>query len=373
VRRRRSADTQSWLCPTELDRGRVVDAHPRVRNIRLVGLACLGAAAIAAAPWVGWWVLIPFSIAAVNLISVEQRLLRSTHPERVSVWAMVTTLLLLGFVVGLTGGPRSPALSWMVLPGAITAARFGPQVVVVGLALTAAAIVAATLGAHPAQTVNDPVLVIATLALLGVVISIVWALQAAELHHRAEATIDPLTKLLNRHALGPRFVEIAHQARLADEWVCLLAADVDHFKSVNDGYGHNRGDAVLRDIAYELRNALRSFELIYRVGGEELLILLPGTGERAGVEVAERLRGVIEQARPGGVAVTISLGVSAARGEDVDYETLARAADQALYQAKRAGRNTVVSSASAGEPDDQGPDGRPGSLLASLGAATAVL
>ena len=123
---------------------------------------------------------------------------------------------------------------------------------------------------------------IATLALLAGVISIVWALQAAELHHRDEAILDPLTGLLNRHALVPRFLEISHQARLTGQPVCMVLCDVDGFKQINDEHGHDCGDAVLRDIAYELRKRLRSFELVYRLGGEEFLIVLPGIGLQAG-------------------------------------------------------------------------------------------
>lgn len=332
---------RSWLCPTELDRSRVVDASPRVRTIRLIGTASVGAALLATGPWIGWWVLIPFALVAANLITVERRLTRSPHPERVSAWAIVTTLLILGVGVALSGGPRSPALPWMVLPAGIAAARFRPQVVIAALALTVLTILLATVAVHPARTVGDPVEVIATLALLAGVVSIVWALQAAELHHRDEAILDPLTGLLNRHALLPRFGELSQQARVADHPVCMLLCDVDGFKAVNDEHGHDRGDAVLRDIAYELRKRLRSFELIYRLGGEEFLIILPGIGGAGGHQIAERLRGCIERARPTGIDVTISLGLSAGCGEQVQYESLFKAADEALYEAKRAGRNRV--------------------------------
>jgi diguanylate cyclase (GGDEF)-like protein len=332
----------SWLCPTELDRARAVDASERVRNIRLVGVGCIGMALLAAAPWVGWWVLIPFALTGINLITVERRLVRSPRPERVSAWAMATTLAMLAFGVAMTGGPHSPALPWTVLPAGISATRFRPQVVMTGLGLTVVAILVATLASHPSATAEDPVPVIATLALLGGVISIVWALQAAELHHRGEAILDPLTGLLNRHALMPRFIELSHQARLTRQPVCLILCDVDAFKTVNDMYGHDRGDAVLRDIAYELRKRLRSFELIYRLGGEEFLILLPGIGRAAGVEMAERLRAAVERARPTGLETTLSFGLSVRTGEAVEYDALFKDADEALYRAKREGRNRVV-------------------------------
>jgi diguanylate cyclase (GGDEF)-like protein len=347
-----SEGSSSWLCPTELDRTRVVDANDRVRMIRLIGAGAVGVALLAAAPWIGWWTLLLFALCALNFASVDRRMLTSAHPERVSATAIVITLLLIGGGVAVSGGPSSPALPWMVLPAAMVAARFRPQVVVVGLVLTVALILIATLGVDPTATIDDPVRPIAALALLAGVVSVVWALQAAELHHRDEAILDPLTGLLNRHALIPRFTEISHQARLTHQPVCMLLCDVDAFKQVNDRHGHDRGDAVLRDVAYELRKRLRSFELAYRLGGEEFLILLPGVTHAEGQEIAERLRAAVAQAHPTGIPVTISLGLSTASGEAVVYETLFKAADEALYEAKRAGRNRVVAapaSPAAGE------------------------
>jgi diguanylate cyclase (GGDEF)-like protein len=332
----------SWLCPTELDRSRVIDANERVRMIRLVGSGAVGAALLIAAPWIGWWTLGLFALSAANFLNVDRRLRTSPHPERVSVIAILITLVLLGGGVLISGGPHSPALPWLVLPAAMTAARFRPQVVVAGIVLTVFLILIVTLGADPTSTIEDPVPVISTLALLAGVVSIVWALQAAELHHRDEAILDPLTGLLNRHALAPRFVELSHQARLSHQPICMVLCDVDSFKAVNDRYGHDRGDAVLRDIAYELRKRLRSFELVYRLGGEEFLIVLPGVSHVEGQEIAERLRVAVEHANPTGIAVTISLGLSTGSGESIVYETLFKSADRALYEAKHAGRNRVV-------------------------------
>jgi diguanylate cyclase (GGDEF)-like protein len=338
---------RSWLCPTELDRSRVMDASERVRVIRRVGSGAIGAALVISAPWIGWWTLGLLALSMLNFLNVERRIHTSAHPERVSAFAILVTLALLGGGVTLSGGPRSPMLPWLVLPAGMIAARFRPQVVVAGLVLTVVLILLVTFGVHPTWVINDPVPVIATLALLAVVVSIVWALEAAELHHRGEAILDPLTGLLNRHALAPRFLEISHQARLTGQPVCLVLCDVDCFKEVNDEHGHDRGDATLRDVAYELRKRLRSFELVYRLGGEEFLIVLPGIGLRGGQEVAERLRAAIEESHPTGIPITISLGVSAARGVQVDYATLFKAADEALYEAKHLGRNRV---AAAPEP-----------------------
>jgi diguanylate cyclase (GGDEF)-like protein len=332
----------SWLCPTELDRRRVVDANDRVRTIRRVGSMAVGSALIISAPWIGWWTLPLFAASALNFTIVDRTIGKSPHPERVSATAILITLLLLGGGVVLSGSPHSPALPWLVLPAGMVAARFRPQVVIAGLALTVVVILTVTLGVAPAATVHDPVPVITTLALLAGVVSIVWALQAAELHHRDEAILDPLTGLLNRNALLPRFLEISYQARLSHQPVCMVLCDVDNFKSINDEYGHDCGDAVLRDVAYEMRKHLRSFELVYRLGGEEFLIVLPGITQTAAEIVAERLREAVEQLRPTGILVTISLGLSSGVGESVVYDPMFKAADDALYEAKRNGRNHVV-------------------------------
>jgi diguanylate cyclase (GGDEF)-like protein len=345
----------SWLCPTELDRNRVVDANDRVRTIRRVGSGAVGAALIISAPWIGWWTLILFALSALNFAVVDRRIGKSPHPERVSAIAIVVTMLIIGAGIALSGGPRSPVLPWMVLPAGMVAARFRPRVVIAALVLTILITLVASVGVHPQWAIDDPVSLIAALALLAGVVSIVWALQAAELHHRDEAILDPLTGLLNRHALVPRFIEITHQARLTGQPVCLVLCDVDCFKEVNDEHGHDRGDAALRDVAYELRKRLRSFELVYRLGGEEFLIVLPGIELSAAKATAERLRAAIEQARPTGIPITISLGVSAARGAQVDYDTLFKAADEALYEAKHMGRNRVIAAPELLSTEAQAP------------------
>jgi diguanylate cyclase (GGDEF)-like protein len=153
--------------------------------------------------------------------------------------------------------------------------------------------------------------------------------------------LDPLTGLLNRKALASRFAELAEQAAQTDGSVCVVACDLDHFKAINDEHGHEHGDAVLKAAAYVFRKSLRSFELAYRLGGEEFLVVLPGSSVAEGCEVAERIRAALEAELPGGSLVTASLGVAAAAGADVRLEALCREADAALYVAKRDGRNRV--------------------------------
>jgi diguanylate cyclase (GGDEF)-like protein len=201
----------------------------------------------------------------------------------------------------------------------------------------------AAVAPDPAAALSDPWLVLSTLALEVTIVAIAMALQGAELQHRTEAILDPLTDLLNRGSLMARFPEVREQARRGDASVAMIALDIDAFKRVNDEHGHATGDAVLRDLAYAMRKVLRSFDLFYRYGGEEFVVVLPGVELDQALLVAERLRVAVEAARPAGLALTVSAGVAAARGEELTFEGLFEAADEALYDAKRRGRNRVCS------------------------------
>jgi diguanylate cyclase (GGDEF)-like protein len=362
------------LCPTELDRARVVDANERVRTLRFVSLAALGIALLIGVPWAGWLypaLLVP---VGVTFLAVDLIIKRTPFPERVSAGAIFITLVVLAVGVSLDGGSKSPALPWLVLPVLAMAARFRPQVVIAGLVLTVVTILAATFGADPAQAAREPLPVITTLALLVSVVAIAWAIQAAELYHRGAAVLDPLTELLNRTSLLPRFREISQQARLTQRPVSLLMCDIDSFKDINDSHGHDRGDTVLRDVAYQMRKQLRSFELVYRLGGEEFLVVLPGVGRRRAKEIAERLRSAVQEMRSGGLQITMSVGVSAASGKAVEFDALFKAADTALYEAKRAGRNRVIVSVPAEEaaqrPLAEGETAEPSSARLSLPASS---
>ena len=331
----------SWLCPTDDDLRRALDMGPRVRRARELGSAAFGLTLIAAAPFLGWYVLGFFALSAINLQTLDWRLERARRPDRVIAGSLIWTALVIGGAVATTGGSSSPLLPWMVVPGALAAGRFRPKVILAGASLTVLIIVGVAFGPDPTGTLEHPVLLLASLALLVNVVATVWAVSSAEIEHRAVASIDPLTGLLNRNALAPRFAELATQARLSASSVVVIVCDLDHFKDVNDSYGHEHGDRVLHDTASAMRAALRSFELIYRYGGEEFVIVLPGAPLEEGSEVAERVRLAVAAARPGGLDVTLSAGVSGALGAAVELATLFRDADQALYQAKHAGRNRV--------------------------------
>jgi diguanylate cyclase (GGDEF)-like protein len=149
--------------------------------------------------------------------------------------------------------------------------------------------------------------------------------------------------MLNRKALSTRVAELAQQSLLTGESIGIIVGDLDHFKTINDTRGHSVGDVVLKDVAYRLRKQLRAFDLAYRLGGEEFLILLPGSDVEQSAQLAEQLRcAVAGEGVAGGLDVTMSFGVGASpRGRPFDYAEVFKAADAALYRAKRNGRDRV--------------------------------
>jgi diguanylate cyclase (GGDEF)-like protein len=172
----------------------------------------------------------------------------------------------------------------------------------------------------------------------------------SDLQHRSAAIIDPLTSMLNRSALAARVAELAQQALVVNQPIGLIVGDLDHFKQINDTHGHAAGDAVLRDVAYRMRKHLRAFDLAYRLGGEEFLVVLPGANARQAAEIAEDLRAAVAGAPVAGVPVTMSFGVSAAQPGHFDYEAVFEKADLALYEAKDAGRDCVRVHGTGEEP-----------------------
>ena len=165
------------------------------------------------------------------------------------------------------------------------------------------------------------------------------------------AVKDPLTGLHNRRYLESHGKGLLKKAQSSDERLSAIMCDIDHFKAVNDTHGHDVGDVVIRECAKRIIKNVRGVDLACRFGGEEFVILMPDTGIELAELVAERIRDEVEAhpvfANEGAtqVSITMSLGVSALQAEDDSVEKLLKRADVALYNAKRDGRNRVVSMA----------------------------
>jgi diguanylate cyclase len=156
--------------------------------------------------------------------------------------------------------------------------------------------------------------------------------------------IDPLTGLPNRAAWSERLDHEIVQWQQHGNTLLLAMLDLDHFKNINDNYGHLAGDKVLKIIASVLRKRLRGTDFIARFGGEEFVLLMPATSPAMGAKLLETMRAAIEACpfhfKGERVTITISMGMSAFRtGEHSDL--VLKRADQALYRAKNAGRNRI--------------------------------
>jgi len=154
---------------------------------------------------------------------------------------------------------------------------------------------------------------------------------------------DPLTGAGNRRHLDERFLLEVDRAQRYDKQLSVVIADLDHFKAINDSFGHNVGDEVLKAVAAVIRSNMRTTDFMARFGGEEFVLLLPETG-RVGAELlAERIRRALELQPVAGLKqpVTASFGVATAQPSESAKDVLKRA-DDALYRAKNAGRNCLV-------------------------------
>lgn len=164
-----------------------------------------------------------------------------------------------------------------------------------------------------------------------------------------QATKDSLTGLYNKAQYGQQLHDHFHRCQRYDRQLAYIFLDIDHFKNINDTYGHLTGDIALKSVSRIIMDNIRQSDMAFRYGGEELSILLPESSENDGIEVAEKLRSIIESTEfPTDKDITIrftaSFGVSCTNASMTKPEDLSTAADEAVYHAKRSGRNRVVAS-----------------------------
>lgn len=326
----------------ELDRLRLLEQEARLRGVRrgaellvVAGLVAIGVTGDAGSS----------VVAAVLLVLLasgfESQAQRSAAP---GAWLAAQELLGLAgicLVIAATGGLASPALLLLAPAAALAGTRRqgGPLAVSLLVALA---------GAAAACALSDgPDLGDATgAAVAAVAATVAVALVASHLSHadrgvRADAVLDPLTGLLNQGALDARMIELRGQAALDDLPISIVLSDLDALAQVNAVHGEQVGDAVLAGAAEAMRRSLRTFELLYRLGGDEFLLVLPGATPKEAARLAERLRDAVATATSAGQPVTASFGVAGGAGATMQFGALLAEADVALYEAKSAGGDTV--------------------------------
>lgn len=153
---------------------------------------------------------------------------------------------------------------------------------------------------------------------------------------------DQLTNCHNRHSLAEFAPKYIHDSNRYNFPLCLMILDLDHFKQINDSYGHQRGDKVLEAIGKQLTSICRQGDFVARIGGEEFLILLPHCTPMDAEDKGERIRQIIEDLNPTGLKVTTSIGIAHFNdAHDNSFDKLYHSADEAVYQSKQNGRNQV--------------------------------
>ncbi|HEX5929550.1 MAG TPA: GGDEF domain-containing protein [Solirubrobacterales bacterium] len=343
-RRRRPAAETLVSIHEEARRERLLDMETRVRRYRTACFAILAAAiALGGSSEVGWWWVVPMAAGLAGFAVADRFMRTSSHPALWVAGAWAALPALLAAAVLLTGGATSPVLVWFALPAVTLGFRFEPRGMVLGTAYVLILFAAVAVLPDPAAALEHRQTLIAAVALILSTVILSGALVESDRAHRRRSTLDPLTGLFNRNALEQRLEELDGQPCDLDEGLshALLLCDLDNFKRVNDQLGHAAGDAVLQDVAYAMRAALQAGDTIYRVGGEEILVILPGAGREDAIEIAERLRHTVAERRPVGVPVTVSIGVAVSEPDAVDTDDLVARADAALYAAKAGGRNLV--------------------------------
>jgi diguanylate cyclase (GGDEF)-like protein len=334
----------------EARRERLLDMEQRVGRYRL---ACFGILALALVVGGGssvgyWWV--PLLVAGLAGFAIADRFMRTSPRPALWVagaWAALPALLAAAVLV--TGGATSPVIVWFALPAVTLGFRFEVRGMVAGTVFVLAMFLVAVVGPDPHLAWEERQHLIAVAALIVSTVILSGALVESDRAHRRRSTLDPLTGLFNRNALEQRLGELEGQPCDPSDGLshAFLLCDLDHFKRVNDQFGHAAGDAVLQDVAYTMRAALRAGDSIYRVGGEEILVMLPGASHADALEIAERLREEVSERRPVGVPVSLSIGVAVAEPGLVDCNDMLSRADAALYAAKAGGRDRVFADSEA--------------------------
>jgi diguanylate cyclase (GGDEF)-like protein len=281
-------------------------------------------------------------LAAAVLTPVGYGLGFSSYPFRVG-WSNFGLALLMALVC--------TACAW---PAPHASRRWRGLIVVCLGSLAAITLTRGVLGAfftelYPTLRTPHPVNVIGavlnhiclTLVTIGLLVG--WH-EEAEHELRRQADTDGLTGLLNRRAWCARAGAAVGAARCHGESVAVLMLDIDHFKRINDRWGHEAGDHALQVVAKALQQCARRSDLLCRYGGEEFCLLLAGVDETSARDVDARLRAALSQgaASGAGFALTFSSGLAIARDSDADLQALLRRADAALYEAKAAGRDRLM-------------------------------
>jgi len=321
--------------------------------------------------WAGFWLSNGLLLAAFIAFRRGVQLFAErplADREHLAMWGLAVAAIALDLRGGLSWAAvaiTSAVFAWLLLATAWTvhrhlAGEFGARVAagcaapfaVIGAVFALRGVVAAVFPASIGRSVHADtaanvattmVFMVGGLLLQIALAALVFVRLLLRLRHQSEH--DDLTGLLNRRAIQQRLRGEAERLRRYGQAYSVLSIDVDHFKKINDRFGHPAGDEVLRAMGRVLRQVGRSVDHVARTGGEEFWMLVPSTGIEGALQVAERLRRAVGEmvvATPrGDVTLTVSIGVAVATEPQEPPEALMQRLDAALYRAKQGGRNRV--------------------------------
>ena len=337
----------SWICRNEFERARFMDLHRRLTRANtalLVVLVLVIGLAVPFAPQpLG---LIPAAAGMALFGGIQRNSARFARPELWVFAALLGAEAMIVLAIAINDGLLTPAMALLCWPVAGLAGRFPNRASVPGTVYAAMLAGGAVLVTDSGILTRDPLALTLLVVAIASVYTVSTVLRESDVENRGVAILDSLTGMLNRAALINRTVEIEHQSRLTGEPVAVLVLDLDRFKLINDNHGHASGDAVLQGVARRLSGELRAYDLAYRLGGEEFVVLLLGGTLTVTTATAERLRAAVADEPIAGHDITVSVGMAAsASGTPFVWDDVFARADAALYRAKAEGRDRVVGDA----------------------------
>jgi diguanylate cyclase (GGDEF)-like protein len=339
----------SLICRDSAERGRMLDMSHRLRGAERVAIGVLLATMLLGIPLFGALPLVPMLAAGVAFHLGSQRIEYARRPEYVLAGLLIFAQLMLAGAILLAHGPSLYLLALFLFPSMLASVVWPPRAAAAGVIFTSVLLVAVAFAADAHTVIHAPFSLLYPLAATVAAAIPAAAVRDLDAATRQTAVVDKLTGVLNRVALESRVGELTHQAGDAGDAITVLLGDLDRFKTINDTLGHAGGDDVLREVASRLTAAMGDDEPVYRLGGEEFLVLLVGRNATRGVEVADRLREAVCDSRVEELKVTMSFGLATcAPGAPFEYASVFARADAALYAAKREGRNRVVTAGEAG-------------------------
>lgn len=332
----------TFLDVGDAERARILDVARRLGSVRWPAIAVITASVAAAATVAGVWVIAPVLLFLCLMPLLARLADRSEQPECVLFGSLGLAQLAIVGSLGLANSWGIEGLGLTVLPVVVASVLFPPRTLIAFTGVSVLVLLGAAGLIDPSRVADEPPVLLLPLGVMLCVAVPGAAVRASDESSRGTAIADALTGALNRMALEARVSELMSHSHGEQVPVGVIIADLDHFKSVNDELGHDAGDTVLCAAVERMRSQLDRFTPLYRVGGEEFLVLVPGASVDDVAELADRLREAVCAEPVEDRVITMSFGVASGTLHDHPFDELLAEADEALYAAKHAGRNRVV-------------------------------